>query len=199
MKYFITLFLLSSLSLHAESKSIDFSWQLVAQNSDGSERPIHSRRRVKLKGGDGIRFIFENIDKERVFLYHQGQEGTLSIFEPTPDQKGKASFPPEGQWIFLGHQPSEEVFSLVSILPKDKELLTLHEAFRSKPDPQHAKAIFDLLKARKEKGDTLASDGEKPLAIAGSLRSITANEKNKLPLRKVEKDAFFTQTLKVSH
>lgn len=189
------LFLLGPLLV--EEPSVEFAWQLSGRNEDGSDRAIQSRRKVKLKGGDGIRFLFRGIDTERVFLYHQGGDGTLSIFEAQPQANGESAFPEDDQWIFLDRQPATEVFTVVAVLKGDEELLGLHKKHLEAPSEASSKAILDLLAQRKQEASALVVQGEKPLAIAGSLRAV--GKTKDLPFREVKVGSFYVKTLKVQH
>ncbi len=163
-------------------RDVRFQWALRQRAADGSTVHLSSRQPLVLKAGDALKLMVK--PETNLFLYIlllDSSDALYAIFPPAGQPAsalpmGQETVIPAGeQWFELDQAKGVETFHVLAAPARLAELEAL--CSRLKPlgeaqDRAAQQAVLKEIRALSKRHGRLATQAEKPISIAGTLRSV---------------------------
>jgi len=213
--FFIIFLCCISISFSEQDKKGNtlFQYAFLYKKSDGTIDVVNHKKRITdIKTGERIKIYIDPVTPAYIYLYHVSSEGTLSLLFPqkffffSDEYKTETAcyLPSEERWYILKEPSGIEEFHLIVSKQRlfNLESLTKHffEIKQIKQDEikiaDARQDILDEIKHLKKKGNILGRKSEKPVPIAGVIRSL---DEEQLSCYQITFTDIYAKTIRIRH
>jgi len=207
-------FLLIFLIDHAAAQSgpnsgeIEFIWAFINGTPDGKKEIIDFSKRPSVKEGDKLQIYVQPVTEVYLYLYLvDSQRELYLLFPDTPDyydrntlEKRKYFIPGEKEWFTWDNSKGIERFYVFASKSRLKELEAATRRFIDNPGNGKIKAALldEMEETRKSRSQT-ASPTDKPVAIAGTIRTRGSEPEIKGKATNTKVREFYGKPLRLKH
>ena len=163
-------------------RDVRFQWAVIKRGADGEQQYLPARKPLQLQAGDSLKLYLRTETNLCLYVLLLDSEDALYALSPAAGESApilaagaEAVIPAGEQWFELDRTKGVETFH---VLASPKRLTTLEALCRKlRPigqpqDAQAQKAVLEELRALSRQHSRLAGGGEKPISIAGTIRSV---------------------------
>lgn len=189
------------------SRDVRFQWAIMKRSADGGRQFIPAKRPLTLATGDSLKLYVRPETNLCLYILLMDSSDALYAVFPPGGEPAKALaagtetvIPPGDQWFELDQAPGVETFHVVaspSPLPSLEAQCRRLRGLGQPQDAQAQKAVLAELRVLSQKHSRLAAMAEKPISIAGTMRS--ADPSAPPEINQVSASGFASKIIHVEH
>ena len=195
-------------SVRAEADDVEFIWAFIHRGPDGKKEIIDFKKRPKVKEGDKLQIYVQPVSEVYIYLYLVDSSKELyPLFPEEPDfyernslENKKYFIPGENDWFTWDDSRGTERFYVFASTQRLKKLEAATQRYWDNPDNSKLKAaLLDEIDLTRKRKSQIASTSEKPVAIAGTIRTRGSEPAIKGKAVHVKVEELYGKPLRLKH
>jgi hypothetical protein len=210
---FLILILFAGPTRHAyaqddSSDRVVFKWAFIHRSADGQKEVIDFEKRQKVTSGDKLQIYLGPMSEAYLYLFlYDAHKDLYLLFPESPDYYERKSLekediyvPGEHEWFEWDTSKGTERFYLLASSTRLTELEEKTARYLANNQDSKLKSqLYDEIATLRKQKSNLTTTSEKPVAIAGTIRTRGADSELLGDATLVEAEEFYGKTLRLRH